>query len=177
MADWDCIDGRIGILGCGVPEGSATLFINQLPGVSLQNIEALADGNEQQTFIDVFADISLRARKKFEVLAKAALNICYRITDKKVVACLICEKVELFDVALWYLYGSELMIEVTSSDSLNRWTTIDLDRAEKLKAEFFAEFQAALDDAIKAISPEDSECVAAKCIPCNGQVNFVTQTP
>lgn len=144
----------------------------------MQNIEALADGFEQQTFLDVWADISLRAKKKFELFVKTALNKCYKITDKTIVECLVCEKVEegLFDVALWYLYGSELMIERTSTDALNRYTTIDLEKAEQLKADFFQEFQAALDDAVQAINPSDSDCVD-DCVECNDQIKFVSQVP
>lgn len=177
MADFDCISGRISIIGCGVPAGDAVLFINQLPGISVQNIEALADGNEQQTFLDVWADVTLRAYKKFEVLVKAQINKCHRITDKSVISCLVCEKIDLFDVALWYLLGTELMIERTSSDSVNRWTTVDLEKAEQLKEEFYVEFKEALSDAVLSINPHDTECDTG-CAPCNGPgVHFIEQLP
>jgi len=173
----DCIESRIGILGCGVPsDADNQLFINQLPGVTIKKMESLADGDEQQSFIDVWSDISLRANKKFAVLVKSKINECHRITDKTIIECLVCEKVDLFDVALWYLYGTELMIEITSSDALNRYTTIDLDKAESLKEEFYTEFLAALNDAVLSIDPNDTECVTG-CVPCNDRIRFVEQVP
>lgn len=184
----DCLNNRIGILGCGAPTTQASetnvipvvealpiLFINQLPGVSLQKINDMAD-DEQETFLGVWSDIVLRTMKKFETLVKAELNNCYRLTDKTVVECLICESKALFDVALWYLHGTELMIEITSSDEINRWTTIDLDKAERLKEEFYGEFKGALKDAVQGISPQDSDCIES-CLTCNDNVKWVTQLP
>lgn len=160
------------------PAGSGALpilTINSLPGVSLQKIDSLAD-DEQETFLGVWNDIVLRAMMKFEILVKAKLNQCYKLTDKTVVACLVCEKKELFDVALWYLHGTELMIEITSTDTINRYTTIDLEKAERLKEEFYLEFQGALNDAVQAITPADSDCITG-CVECNDTVKWVYQTP
>ena len=171
----DCLNNRIGILGCDAPTTGVQLYINQLPGISIENISALAD-DEQKTFLGVWNDVVLRAMKKFEILVKAKLNQCYKITDKTIIACLVCEKVDLFDVALWYLHGAELMIERTSTDTLSQFTTIDLDKAEKLKADFYMEFQAALEDAVQSINPADSDCIDS-CLECNGVVKWVTQLP
>ncbi len=183
-----CFNNRIGIKGCGAPATAASapgvtpvvealpiLFINQLPGVTLEKISSLAD-DEQETFLGVWNDIVLRTMKKFIVLVKAKLNQCYKLTDDTVVTCLLCEKKSLFDVALWYLHGTELMIEITSTDELNRFTTIDFDKAERLKEEFFSEFQAALNDAVQGINPEDSDCVTS-CVECHDAIKWVTQLP
>ena len=190
----NCLQNRIGILGCDAPttvgvqasaigvmpvvlavEALPILFINQLPGITLENISALAD-DEQETFLGLWADVSLRAMKKFEALVKAKINQSHRITDRKIIECLVCEKKDLFDVALWYLHGTELMIERTSTDVMSRYTTIDLDKAEKLKEEFYTEFTAALSDAINSINPADSDCVT-DCVECVGFVHWVMQTP
>jgi hypothetical protein len=184
----NCLTNRIGIKGCGAPSTPASgpgvepvvealpvLLINALPGVTLENIEALAD-DEQETFLGVWNDIVLRTMKKFEILVKAKLNQCYKLTDKTVVECLVCEKKELFDVALWYLHGTELMIERTSTDVMSRFTTIDLEKAEKLKEEFFYEFQSALNDAVQSMNPEDSDCITG-CVECNDSIKWVTQLP
>lgn len=141
----------------------------------MQNIDALAN-EEQQTFIGVWNDIVLRTMKKFEILVKAQINKCYKITDNTVISCLVCEKVELFDVALWYLHGTEVMIERTSSDVMSRYTTIDLEKAESLKQEYYVEFDAALKDAVMSIDPANSDCVEA-CVTCNTAVRFVEQLP
>lgn len=181
-----CLANRIGIRGCDAPatEGSVgppvvvalpVLFINDLPGISLENISALVN-DEQKTFLGLWNNIVLRTMKKFEILVKAKLNQCYKLTDKTVVQCLVCEQKDLFDVCLWYLHGTEVMIERTSSDEMNRYTTIDLDKAEKLKAEYYLEFQGALDDAVQSLNPSESDCVE-KCLECNDSVKWVTQIP
>lgn len=184
----NCLNNRIGISGCDAPatEASAVgvtpvvealpiLLINDLPGVSLENITALVD-NEDQTFLVLWNKVSKRALKKFEILVKAKLNQCYKLTDKQVVECLVCEKKELFDVALWYLHGTELMIERTSSDEMSRYTTIDLEKAEALKIDFFQEFEQALNDAVQSMQPSDSDCITG-CLECNDTVRWVMQTP
>ncbi|MDF2381316.1 hypothetical protein JMG10_07560 [Nostoc ellipsosporum NOK] len=168
------MEGRIGILGCDT-DSDAQLFINQLPGVSLQQIDALAD-DEQESFAGVWNDVVFRTMKKFQILVKAAINRCHRITDNEVISCLVCEKKDLFDVALWYLHGTELMIERTSTETLSRYTTIDLDVAERLKGEFYSEFEAALKDAVDCITPNDSDCTTS-CVECNTNYQWRMQTP
>jgi hypothetical protein len=176
----DCLRGYIGIQGCGAPDPSTEesafsgLYINQLPGVNLEVIESIAD-DEQENFLGVWADVELRGIKKFALAVKAELNKCYRITDSTIVTCLACEAKDTFAVALWYFLGTELMIERTSSTRLNRFTTIDLDQAEKLKAEFYAEFTTALKDAVGSINPCDTDCM--DCVESNSAIKFVEQTP
>jgi hypothetical protein len=182
----NCLTNRIGITGGSTTEASGEgvtpvvealpiLLVNHLPGISVDNITALVD-SEQADLITLWNEVVVRTMKKFEILVKAKLNQCYKLTDKTIVACLVCEKKELFDVALWYLHGCELMIERTSSDELSRFTTIDLEKAEKLKADFYDEFQAALNDAVQAINPSDSDCLTT-CVECNNAVKWVMQTP
>ncbi len=186
----NCLINRIGIRGCDAPSTQAVtaslpgvlpvvvgvealpvLFINDLPGISAENIAAIT-GDEEETYLALWNTIVLRTMKKFEILVKAKLNQCFRLTDKTVVECLICEKKDLFDVALWYLHGTELMIERTSSDETNRFTTIDFEKAERLKEEFYAEFQGALTDAVKSIDPKDSDCIDG-CVECVESVKWV----
>lgn len=185
----DCLQNRIGILGCDAPATEGTpaegyspavaalpiLLVNDLPGVSFENFSSLVSG-DQETFLELWTKIVLRTMKKFEVLVKRELNKCHRITDNTVISCLVCEKKELFDVALWYLHGVEVMIERTSTDAMNRYTSIDLDKAERLKEEFYAEFQSALSDAVLSMNPEDSDCIDG-CVDCNDAIRFVQQTP
>lgn len=189
-----CLNNRIGIRGCDAPftqgvEASAPgiepgvqavealpiLYINDLPGCPLLKIDSLTD-DERDTYLEVWNSIMIRAINKFEILVKAQLNKCYRLTDRAVVECLICENKSMLDIPLLYLHGVELMIEITSSDNLNRYTTIDLDKAERLKGEFYEEFQSFLTDAISSVDPESSECVEG-CLECNDPVQFVYQLP
>lgn len=182
----ECLDNRIGILGCDAPSSPAEdviigdpnadppvlpvpavealprFVINSLPGISLTKIDSLAN-DEQETYLQVWNDIVLRTLAKFDNLVKAEFNKCYKIVDPKIIECLVCENVDLFDLAIWYLHGTETMIEVTSSEVINRWTTIDSDKAEQLKADFYIEFQGALTSAVGSIDVNKSDC-----IPCSG---------
>jgi hypothetical protein len=186
----DCLKGYIGIQGCGAPAPEipdplpagetesdyfSGLYINQLPGVNLEVIESIADA-EQENFLGVWTDVENRALKKFALAVKAELNKCYRITDSTEVSCLTCEAKVNFAVALWYFLGVELMIERTSSVRLNRFTTIDRDQAEKLKADFYAEFQSSLSDAVSTLNPCDSDCVDC-APPSNENIRWREQTP
>ena len=189
-----CLNNRIGIAGCDAPASAAVeasapgvtpvvqavealpiLFINDLPGCPLLKIDSLTD-DERETYLEVWNSIATRAVQKFMVLVKAEFNKCFRINDKTVLECIICENVDSFDVPLWYLHGTELMIEITSSDNLNRYTTIDLDKAERLKGEFYAEFQSFLSDSVSSIDTENSDCIK-DCVDCNDSVKWVFQTP
>lgn len=190
----DCLTNRIGISGCGAPMSDAIeasgegiepvveaapalpiLLVDDLPGISLENISAMVS-NEQETFLGLWRQIVLRSMKKFEMSVKVKINECFKITDKAVIECLVCENKELFDVALWYLHACELMIERTSTDVLSRFTTIDLDKAEILKAEFYAEFKASLDDAVHSMNIKDSDCIEGD-LEQNQDIQWVIQTP
>lgn len=161
----DCLQNRIGISGCGsTPD--AILLVNQLPGVTTDFINALIN-DDQETFLGLWEDIKLRVIKKFQILVKAQFNRCFTITDNSILECLVCENKELFDVALWYLHGTELMIECTSGDVFSQYNTIGYDKAEKLKIEFYGEFQAALNDAVIGIDPQKSTCFP-DVVSCSG---------
>lgn len=177
----DCLKDYIGIMGCGAPappDGPGAfsgLYINQLPGVSLEVMEGIAD-SEQENYLGVWADVKDRALLKFALAVKAKLNECYKITDPAVVSCLVCESKQLFALALWYFLGVELMIERISSTRLNRFTTVDREDAEKLREEFYTEFSAALADAVASINPLDSDCVTGPVEP-NSSIRWMEQTP
>ncbi len=182
----DCLKGYIGIAGCGavlpVPGNGQTLSdvysgltINQLPGISLKSIEKIANA-EQENFLGVWKDVERRALLKFSIAFKGRLNLNHSLTNKTVVNCLACENKELFAVSLWYLLGTEMMIERTSSDRLNRYTTgIDLEKAEELKISFYSEYQTAFEDAMNAIAIAGSDCLEPdQCLECNNQyISFV----
>lgn len=172
----ECLNDYIGIRGCGHEVSDSGLYIDQLPGIGIESIDKLGDG-ESDTFIEVWQEVQLRGIMKFAVAVKAEINRCHRITNKEVIECIICSNKEAFAAALWYYLGCELMIERTSSGRVNRYTTIDLDKAEHLKAEFYAEAQSLLKDAVSSIDLCNSECVEDECVEPNSSVRFVEQTP
>lgn len=81
----------------------------------------------------------------------------------------VCNNKSLFKMAFAYLLGEEFMNERIYSDRLNRYTTIDVQKAKDLRAEFEASFKDELSTAISGISLDKHDC----CLECNG---LVTQT-
>lgn len=76
---------------------------------------------------------------------------------------LVCCAKKEFVYAWQNLLGYEFFNEVTSTDRLNRFTTIDRKNAERMKGEYFADFQEALSDTLKGISIDQHDC----CVECN----------
>lgn len=180
----ECLRNYIGIVGCGAPmppvieEGEepedlfSGLYINQLPGISLRSIEKLAD-EEQENYLGVWNDVQTRAILKFGIAFRGRMYTSYKVSKVDAITCLVCNNKSNFSVALWYLMGVELMIERTSTDRLNRYTTIDLDKAEKLKADFYTEYQACFNDAVNSLDVMGSDCITG-CIECSsGTIQFV----
>lgn len=61
----NCLDNYIGIIGCDVTPPISGLYINDLYGINLQSIDAIADA-DQITFMNVWASVQKRAIKRFE---------------------------------------------------------------------------------------------------------------
>ena len=180
----ESLKGYIGVLWSGfvppVPGVGETLkdvfsglYINQLPGISLKRIESLAD-DEQTNFLGVWEDVERRALLKFGTAIRGRLNTDYSVVDRKVIDCLVDSNKDLFAVALWYLEGVEMMIENTSTDRLNFYTTIDLEKAEKLKSDYLIEYQATFDDAMAGLNVKNSACIPVDvCVHQSCFLSFV----
>lgn len=75
---------------------------------------------------------------------------------------LICSNQDTFAYPLWYLCGSEMMLERLTSDRVNKYT-VDRKQAEELKAYYDAEAEKALKLAIDGIDLNEYDC----CIQCD----------
>lgn len=79
---------------------------------------------------------------------------------------LICNNKELMTTALWYCLGIETMLEILYSNRLNKFTTVDKQKASENLEYFEKEFEneiAILADGIQ-LSTDDT------CIDCNTQI-------
>jgi hypothetical protein len=86
---------------------------------------------------------------------------------------LVCDNKTLFATPMWYLLGAELMAERIYSDRVNRYTTIDIDKAQKLRLEFEKRYALELESACDGIELSWTDC----CLEPNGQVRVVDQVP
>lgn len=84
---------------------------------------------------------------------------------------LICQNKNLFSRAFWYLCGIEFLTELIYSSVLTAWTTINLQKAKDLRAEYEVEYQKSLTQVASGMNL-DCDC----CLDCNGGVQLRTAT-
>lgn len=73
-----CLENWIGVLGCEAEESLSGIYVNSLPGVSLESIDKIADA-DQVTFKGVWNDIQIRAIRRFENDVVETFKKRYRI--------------------------------------------------------------------------------------------------
>lgn len=169
----DCFTGLVGILGCGNEVPGSGLYINSLPGITLEMVDNIADA-EQVTYLGVWKEIEARGVLKFRTALMAGLNKCYQINQRDTVECIACENSDLLAIAFWYLLGRELMDERIYSNRINRYTTIDLEEAKELRSHFQVVFEEELAAALQGIDVKNSDCInnETDCLQQNGSIHY-----
>lgn len=158
----DCLTGYIGLRLCAtdeVPESG--LFINSLPGISVEAMDNIAD-SEQITYIGLWADAQTEAYSRFQIDFYNELLKCHDVGNDCDLENLICINKSKLALAWKYLLGNQLMIYKLFSPRLNLFT-LDDEEATKLRDLYQAEYEEALNRAVKAL--DLSSC----CLPCGGQ--------
>jgi len=85
----------------------------------------------------------------------------------------ICQHIDLLTYAYWYALGTEFMLERVHSDSINRYTMIDRNRAAELVEEFKTEYTTKLDSILHdTVIEEDGYCFV-----CAREMNIRTVLP
>jgi UV DNA damage repair endonuclease len=136
------------------------LYINTLPGISLESIDKIADA-EQITYLGVWADVQTEAMVRFKTDFITEVTKCYKITRECSYETFVCDNLELLANAWRYLLGNQLMVFRIYSPRLNRFTTIDLEQAKALRIEYLDEYRQALSQAVKLI--DFSSCCEMQC--------------
>lgn len=155
---FECLKGYIGLSSKDSTTAPSGLYVDSLPDISISNINKIAD-DEQSDYNGVWKDIETRGLLKFRTLFISSVNRCHRINNVEVCECLICENKELLSTALWYLLGAEIMFERVNSSRLNRYTTIDREKAKNIRDEFMDIFTTELETAVNGIDIHKSACV------------------
>jgi hypothetical protein len=168
----DCLIDFIGLSYCpGLYEQPGSgLYLNSLPGISIQSIDAIAD-NEQVTYQAVWADVQASAVAQFRIDVISELNKCFKLNRDCDYTTLICENRDTLIQAWKYCLGVWLMIFRLNTDRLNRYTTVDKKQAEELKIFYQLEYEKALTQGVLLM--DTSDC----CMECSGNPEFVYMLP
>ena len=86
---------------------------------------------------------------------------------------LVCCAKQEFAYPWSYMLGMEIMSERLSSDRLNRYTTIDIKTAERLRKEFSQTMETGLRSVLKQISISQYDC----CVECNNALTIQEHDP
>ena len=85
----------------------------------------------------------------------------------------VCQRIDSFKDAFLYKLGVEFCNERIYSDRINRWTLMDREDAEKLRAEFIEEYNRLIEAALKDLKITESD----ECFECNKAVNYKVMLP
>lgn len=168
-----CFIDTIGLLNCtsGVYDApSSGIYINSLPGISIENTDKIADA-EQITYRGVWNDVQTFALAQFRLDVIAELNKCYKLNRDCDYDAMICENVDELLLAWKYLLGVSLLLFRLNSDRLNRWTTIGRDEAKELQAFYQVQYEAALKQGVLLMDTD------ACCLQCEPNPSVVTYLP
>lgn len=160
----NCFLNHIGLLYCGAgvyDQPGSGVFLNSLPGISIENIDKIAD-SEQVTYIGVWNDVQAFALAQFRLDLMTEINKCYDITGDCDWDEMICDNVTELTTAWKYLLGVSLMIFRLNSDRVNRWTTIGRDEAKELRDFYQIEYDKALRQGVLLM---DTDACCLKCAP------------
>lgn len=166
----DCLYGYIGLKICGDESSASGLFINSLPGISLESIDKIAD-SEQITYAGVWRDVQAEASARFYVDVITEITKCYQLTPYCDYEGIICDNKLLLANAWRYLLGNQLMLFRLYTTRLNRFTTVDLKQAGELKDLYQVEYEKALVQSVKIIDVSSCE------LCCGGNPETVTYYP
>lgn len=139
----DCLIGYIGIKVCGTETSESGLFINSLPGISLESIDKIAT-EDQATYLGVWRDVQAEASARFYIDVVSELSKCYSLNPYCDYENIICTNKLKLANAWRYLLGNQVMIFRLYTTRLNKFTTVDLKQAEELRDFYQLEYEKAL---------------------------------
>jgi hypothetical protein len=166
----DCFINHIGLKYCGNETPPSGIFLNSLPGISIENMDKIAD-SEQITYMGVWNDVQTEALAQFRLDVIAEIRKCYKLEPECDYDTMICDNVDELTQAWKYLLGVTLMIYRLTSDRVNQWTTIQRDEARELKDFYQVEYEKALKQGVLLM--DTSEC----CLQCQPNPSVVTWLP
>lgn len=166
-----CLRDYIGLSLCRAYESPASgVYINSLPGLSIESIEKIAD-QEQVNYLGVWSDVQDNAIEQFKIDVRSEISKCYQLSCDCDYDNLICENLEVLTQSYKYLLGIWVLLFRINSNRLNRFTTIDITQAKELKDHYQVEYEKFLSAAVKCMDVSDCE------LCCGGNPQSVTWLP
>lgn len=168
-----CLTDYIGLKACEETQPGSGLFINDLPGISNELLQAITD-YESETYLETWRQLQQEAILLFRSSLLAELNKCYQINKMPTVECIACENKELLALPLWYLLGSQVMNLALKNWNNTRFSTVDREAVEEIRDEYRARFETELANAVQGIDVEKSACLSTEndCLQQNGRVHY-----
>ncbi len=167
-----CFTDYIGLSLCGgVYDAPASgIYINSLPGLSLESIDKVAD-QEQINYMGVWEDVQTNALQQFRLDIIAEINKCYKVNCDCDYDVLICENIEVLTQAWKFLLGVWLLIFRINSNRLNRFTTVDITQAKELLNFYQVEYEKYLKSSVQCMDISSCEMC------CGSNPQIVTWLP
>jgi hypothetical protein len=166
----ECLIDYIGLRACGNETPASGLFINSLPGISLESVDKIAD-SEQISYTRVWADAQAEAAATFYVDFVSAVSECYALNPYCDYEAMICANKLKLAQAWRFLLGVKLMEFRIYSTRLNRFTTIDLEAAKELRDHYQVEYDKFLKQAARLVDVSSCE------LCCGGNPETVIWLP
>lgn len=152
----NCLLDYVGIKVCAgdeCPPGSG-LYINSLPGISLESIEKIAN-EDQISYLGLWKDVQAEAWIRFVIDFREVFSRCFDLSNKIEYEDLICDNKKVLVNAWRFLLGNQLMLFRVNSPRLNRFTTVDIKSAQKLVDYYQVTYENALEQAVNLIDVSD----------------------
>ncbi len=169
----NCLKDYVGIRFCSdsnCESPGSGLFINSLPGLSVEVLDNVAD-SEQSSYLGVWNDAQDEAWQTFKIDFFNYLLDCYDVSRKCDIEQLICINKKILVNPWRYLLGVQLMLFRLYSPRLN-FFTLDDKEAGELKDLYQTEYDGALSRSMKVLDMSTMQ------LPCNPkQIGTVTWLP
>jgi hypothetical protein len=168
-----CFTDYIGLVACEEVTPGSGLFINSLPGISNDVLQAITDPQDE-TYIVTWNAIQFRAILAFRSRLLKEINKCLNINKLDTIECLACENKEVLALSLQYLLGSFCMTQALYNWNNSKFSTVDKQSVEDIRDYYAAEFDKELAAAVKGIDVLESDCIALdkQCrISPNGRIS------
>lgn len=167
-----CFKDYIGLSLCGgvYTAPASGVYINSLPGLSLESIDKVAD-QEQINYLGVWDDVQTNALQQFRLDIITEMQKCYSLNCDCDYDILICDNLVVLTQSWKFLLGIWILLFRINSNRLNRFTTVDIVQAKELLNFYQAEYDKYLASSVKCMDVSSCE------LCCGNNPQIVTWLP